>query len=222
MRISVAIQHHPSRAGLLPALREALELDAEIVDDPDPDTPSPATWPGYRLALERTPSEATHRLIVQDDVRPCADFAAVVAAAAAVHPSRVLVLCVCGQPRESASRVVRAAARGDSFVEIRSARWLPAMAVLWPAGIAEAVLGYVGKQTTWRPSFNADDEILGRSISGLGLVPVATVPSIVDHPDDVASVIKIRRKSPDRTTVVFDPGPGTERWTRQDVPFTVR
>ena len=44
----------------------------------------------------------------------------------------------------------------------------------------------------WPYAFNADDEIIGRLTRALGIPVYATVPSLVDHPDDVASIVGSR------------------------------
>lgn len=217
MRISAAIQHHPSRAALVPPLAAALApLAVEVVHDLEPETPSPATWPTYRRALAGTPPWATHRLVVQDDALPCALFASTVALAVAARPGRVIVLCVCGQPHEAAHDVLTARDRGEPFVDLERTRWLPTIAVVWPVEVIPRVLEFAAS-AGWPADFLADDEVLGRALLGLGLVAVATVPSLVDHPDVVPSVIGRHPAAaggrPERVAAYFLEDPSGVDWT---------
>lgn len=211
MRISVAIEHHPSRVELASALAAKLApLEVEIVADPIPDDPTPATWRTYRRALDETPAGATHRVVIQDDAVPCAGFAALLERAVAARPTELLVLCVCGNARLLGLDLCAALARGEAFVELRRERitFVPAVAVVWPVELAERVLAYVDAQARWEPYRLADDEVIYRAVTALGIVPVATVPSIIDHPDLAASIIGVWKpahgRNLSRTTVCFD------------------
>lgn len=211
MRISAAIQHHPARASLLAPLRASLApLDVQVAVDPLP-AGKPAAWRAYRLALESTPPDATHRLIVQDDAEPCADFALLLERAIAAEPDRLLVLCVCGLPAELARAVNLARHEGRAWAELRSPRWIPAIALLWPTPLIPEALDWIDRQTTWPRDFLADDEILMRTMAGLGETPLATVPSLVQHPDRVVSVIGKRKPldgaNPGRVAAWYDPAP---------------
>jgi len=99
VNLSVAIQHHPKRAHLLPALLESLALafpgvQTEVVTDPDPDAP-PSSWRTYRAALERRLG-GDSLLVIQDDAEPCDGFFAwKLERVLARHQGRLLVLCVC-------------------------------------------------------------------------------------------------------------------------------
>lgn len=210
MKVSVAIQHHPRRVDLLPPLLALLApLDVEVVADPSPDA-KPAAWRAYRLALETTPADATHRLVIQDDAEPCSNFDVLLERAIAARPDRLLVLCVCGEPRELARTMRDARERREPWAELRNPRWIPAVANVWPAALIPRALEWIDGHR-WPHSFVADDEILMRAMGGLGEVALAPVPSLVDHPDRVASVIGKRRPlaggNPGRVAAYFDPDP---------------
>lgn len=202
--LSVGIQHHPSRAELLPELLRLLEpLLVDVVSDPEPDA-APSTWRTYEAALLATPAGATHRLVIQDDAEPCDHLAEAVTAAVAARPDQLLVLCVCGQPVETAREMREAAAEGRPWAELLGQRWVPTIALVWPVGLIADGLAYMAGQR-WRPDF-ADDERIGRICQGLHVFPVATVPSLVDHPDRVPSVMDKwpagYGKNPDRVAVI--------------------
>lgn len=196
VRLSVAVQHHPKRDYLIEPLLAALgDPEPEVVAAPDPDG-RPNPWREYRRALETAPPKATHRLVFQDDAHPCRDFQKAARRAVAARPDALVVFCVLGAPRSWAARVTVAAGAGRSWAELdvhRLRTWLPVVAVSWPAALIEPALRWVDRQR-WPHSFVADDEVVGRVANGMPLPVLATVPSLVEHPDDVPS--SVGRRSP--------------------------
>lgn len=190
MNISAAIQSHPLRAEMAAAL--AVKLDAEVVVDPDPDAIR-NPWRTYRHALERTPADATHRLIVQDDTVPCGGFSEVLPAAVASRPDRLLTFFVGGHPVEHARRVYQACDRGDAWAQLDNLRWCPVLALCWPAAMIAPFLAWVDEQK-FPPAFRADDEIVGRWLRATKQTPLASVPSLIEHPDEVPSLIGRRAR----------------------------
>lgn len=214
-RISVAVQHHPARAELVDELLEQLP-GATLATDPDP-LGMRNPWRGYRNALETTPADATHRLIVQDDVRVCPGFLDAARAAVAAKPDRILSFFVAGNPYEHSQAVFAACARGSSWAELDNQRWCPAVCVCWPAAHVPAILAFVDAQG-WPDAFRADDEIIGRYCRHAGVLPLASVPSLVDHPDDVPSLLGNKAmygQDPGRVTACWigDCDPATIDWT---------
>lgn len=200
--LSIAIQHAPARAELAAALVADLgdAIPVELATDPDP--PPPGTppesplwnpWRTYRHAVETTPAWATHRLILQDDVLVCAGFSLAAARAVSARPDRPITFYVGGNARLAAARVLHAASRGLPWTDVPNYSWCPAVALAWPVRLLEPLLAYVDRQR-WNGSFRADDEIIGRFLRSVGEVPLATVPSLVDHPDDVPSLIGTRAR----------------------------
>lgn len=222
MRLSIAIQHHPRRAAIVPALVDAIGGHVEVVSDPAPDDPFPSPWRTYAHALERTPIRATHRVILQDDVFVCRDFARAVEDAVAARPDRLLSLFVAGAPAEHA-RAVRQACQADHpWCELDYMRWCPAVALVWPIRLIPACLEFVEAQR-WPDAFRADDEIIGRFLRQARERPLATVPSLVEHPDVEPSLVGDRTAAGrdhgrvaacfihpdcDPTSIDWAPGPG--------------
>ncbi len=186
VRLSIAVQHHPSRADIVGPLLDALP-GATLVPDPEPHS-FPSPWRTYRRALETTPPRATHRLIVQDDVVPCAGFLPAAEAALAAKPGRLVTFIVCGNPFEHAQAMFAACARGSQWAELDNQRWCPVVCLAWPVELIQPCLDFVAAQN-WPEEFTADDEIVGRYCQAAGHLPLATVPSLVDHPDDVPSLL---------------------------------
>ncbi len=186
IRLSIAIQHHPRRTDIVGPLLAALP-GAELATDPDP-TGKPSPWRTYRHALETTPIRATHRLIVQDDVVPCAGFHPAAIAALTAKPHRLVTFFVGGNPYEHARALRDASDRGSQWAELDTQRFCPVVCTAWPVELIHPFLAYVDAQH-WPEQFTADDEMVGRFCQHHEHVPLATVPSLVDHPDDVPSLL---------------------------------
>lgn len=219
MQLSVAIQHHPSRRDILGRLSGSLTgLDVEVVTDPEPESRIRSAWRTYRRALEQTPAWSTHRLIIQDDAVPCRSFPEVLQRAVAAKPDSLLVLCVNGIPVLNARAVQRAGAQGHSWVEyVIGQMIISTVALVWPVRLIGPTLDYIDAQN-WPDSFTSDDERVAKAMRALGEQAYATVPSLVDHPDDVESVCmkKPKYRNPARLTACFVPDccdPLTIDWT---------
>lgn len=186
MNVSIAIQTHPNRESMARAL--AGRIGGEIVVDPDPSGPRSA-WRTYRRCLETTPIDATHRLIVQDDAVVCRDFSIAARNAIAAQPDRVLLFFVGGSPRRYADAVMKACERDDLFVELDAKHWCPVVATAWPRRLISTLIEY--DDSNRNRFVLADDEICGRFLREVDEHPVATVPSLVEHPDEVKSLVGI-------------------------------
>lgn len=189
VKIASAIQAHPRREGMAEALAAQIP-GCEVVYDPDPyGYPSP--WRTYRTALEATPADATHRLILQEDTALCRNFAAAAEAAVAARPGRLVAFFVPGH-WELGSRVLEACRRDEAWALLDNFRFCPAVALCWPAGMIGELLEFVdGKK--WPETFRADDEIIGRYLHESRQWAYATVPSLVEHPDQVDSLMSVHR-----------------------------
>lgn len=188
IQLSIAIQHHPSRPGL-PA-RLARRLGAigapshfEVVKDPDPDGP-PNPWRTARLAWQRTPPWATHRLVVQDDAIPARDWQKRTIAAITAHPDEPLALFF-GQ--NSYHLGIAAYQACDGFYALPQTGWVPCVALCLPREQA-LDLGSFHLPHHDRPSV-ADDEVVLEWAHSRGLHALATRPSIFDHDDSQASLM---------------------------------
>jgi hypothetical protein len=182
--IVVRVQHHPAREALLPALLAELP-GAEVVVDPKPDRER-NPWRTYRACLERSvPDRTSHLLIVQDDVRLCRNFLPAVEMLAGAEP---LALFLGGAPQHSA-RLALAKPR-YSVVPLHFASFVPVVALLWPRAHVESVLRWL--ETAKLPGgagAKSDDAIIGRWSRKTRTQVYATTPSLVEHPDESASLI---------------------------------
>lgn len=180
---SVAIQHHPSRAHLVGALRARLG-EAEIVRDPDPDGPRSALRT-YREALRRTPKDARHRIVIQDDAWPVSEFRIAAEAAIREKPDSLIAFFVpgTGQQRQAMNR---AAALGHRWALLPRADWAPTVALCWPR---ELVYDFLTWSEEKFPFCEGDDGPVGAYVRARKLEVWATVPSLVEHPNTEPSLL---------------------------------
>jgi hypothetical protein len=186
VRLSVAIQAHPARTDQAEALAAA--TGGTVVYDPDPDG-HPSPWRTYRAALDATPADATHRLIIQDDAVACAGFRAAAEAAVAARPTEPVTFYHGGQPREHISRLRATVAQGLPWATFTRYRYIPAVALSWPVGLIAPSLAWIDEQR-WPVEFSADDEIIGRAFTQLRQPLHVTVPSLVQHTDMGPSLVR--------------------------------
>lgn len=186
MNISAAVQAHPSRA--LQAAALAAQIGAEVVFDPDPDHEVKSPWRTFRRLLETTPVDATHRFQIQDDAIVCPDFRDALELAVASRPDRLLVFFVGSEPKLHSNAVMKACDRDEAWAELAHAHWCPVVATCWPVWMIAPLLEFVDEQG-WRDSFFADDERVGRFVRAINHRPLASVPSLVEHPETTPSLV---------------------------------
>jgi hypothetical protein len=190
IQLAAAVQHHPSRAALIPGLLAGLDgLDVQVVEDPGGDRPD--TWRTHRACLEAMPEGASHLLVLQDDAALCQQFAGNLLAAVAERPEAIIALFVPGFPF-LARRIEQHREKGEMFAVLPAAAFTPVVAIVYPRTHVEGLLAHTDG-SRWpraRQLGTADDAVVAGYVRGLRLSVLATVPSLVDHRDDVPSVAK--------------------------------
>jgi len=185
----VRVQHHPSRAHLLPALFDRLDQHAEVVTDPNPEDRFPSPWRTYRECLTDPGGATSHLLVLQDDAVPCRNLVAACHLLARPEP---VVLFLGGAPVRMAMEARRAGVRGQRLVPwaLRAADWLPVVAVLWPVEVAGSFIEWCGSnRLPGDPNPRSDDAVAGRWARKTRQQVWVTVPSLVQHADVEPSLI---------------------------------
>lgn len=186
------------------ALAEEIGGDVEITYDPQPDARYRNPWRCYKHALQTTPDWATHRLVIQDDAEVCKHFAEVLPAMVASQPDRMLILFVGGYPSDHTLAITEACGRGDSWATLHNGRWCPCVAICWPRAMVDHFLAFCDERadrSLWDDErHRSDDERIGSFLNNTRQWPLASIPSLVEHPDMVQSLIG------DRTRMGQDPG----------------
>ncbi|MFI1226353.1 MULTISPECIES: hypothetical protein [unclassified Streptomyces] len=132
---------HPKRLALAEELRELLgELAPRIVVDPLPDGP-PTAVRTAALAWSSAPADATHHLVLQDDLLPSREFLAVLTEEVRSVPACCLSLYAGWSKRIGAAARLAAVAGKRRFVIEES--FIPAPALLLPADLARDAGAYL-------------------------------------------------------------------------------
>jgi hypothetical protein len=151
-----------------------------------------------------TPDHATHRIVLQDDCWPCTNFRERAEAAISDHPRSLIAFFVPGSPGGGRNRVLRASKMHEPYAPIGLGGWIPAVAVAWPVERALQFVSYV--EGSPRRHTRADDRAISVYARGHRVEVVATVPSLVQHPDVEPSLIGRRAsggRNPARVAALF-------------------
>ncbi len=216
--ILARIQHHPSRAELLPELKRRLRpLRVEVIAH-ESEPPSP--WAGYKLCLQNIPHAVKHLLIVQDDTVPAPHFAKAVRQIAKAHPTVPVCLFLSRLPRDASIEATRALRDDRRYVQLAWRSFLPVVAVLWPRAKAEEFLLWTQEGALLpgiRGEPRSDDAVGGRWKMVTRQTVLACVPSIIEHPDEVDSTIGKRSrysKAAARTAALIAEDAGAYDWSK--------
>lgn len=190
-RVVCRIQAHPARAHLWPDLLEAVKpLSTDIcVHSSDP----PSPWDGYKIALRSLiddPSKPTHGVVIQEDTIVCKNFAAAVEEIAKAKSDPVC-LFLSWLPNPIVKDAREALIKRESYIRARPAKFIPAVAILWPVESAERFLEWAesGVRLPGYPDqVRSDDACLGEWVRRKKETIWLTCPSLVEHPDNVDSV----------------------------------
>ena len=187
LRCQTVVQHDPRRSDLLPILLAALPADARVVVDPGATDARRSPWRCYRACLETLEPDASHLLVVQDDAIVCRDFHAVLDLVVAAQPDDPVALFVPGVGA-NARRVLAACQAEQRWCELDPLTWVPAVAIVWPRHHIASLLDFYDGRN-YPVTRTADDGIIGDWAKDTGTRVVACVPSLVDHPDTVRSLV---------------------------------
>ena len=187
----VRIQHRAGREWSLERLLENLSPAIEIVKDDGPDL---NPWRGYKLCLENLPEEG-HVCVIQDDTLVCKDFEKVLGLVADANPDEMVTLFLSKVPRRTVHRATVALGK-SRYVYCHPGDLVHVVGLLWPVGVAREFMEWATTDpVVIRGSARSvsDDAHVTRW-TRLKKKPVrATVPSIVQHPDDVESLVNANR-----------------------------
>lgn len=174
-----------------PALLKALSPLKAEVSAHSSDPPSP--WDGYKQALRSLlddPSDPTHGLVIQEDTIVCKNFAAAVTAIAEVKADPVC-LFLSWLPNPMARDARQALIKNERYIRARPAKFVPAVAILWPLESAARFLEWSesGVRLPGHPGqVRSDDACLAEWVRRKRETIWLTCPSLVEHPDNVDSV----------------------------------
>ena len=175
VRFSTAVMAHPRRREEAERLRDAYpELNVTVVFDPDPNGP-PATLRTARLAWAAVADDATHHLVLQDDVLLCRDFPAAVRQALCRAPEGALALFAAWS-MATAQAMRLAALAGASWTPVVD-DWTPTQALVLPAQQARDFAEHARELPDNRP----DNRAMATFLAERGLTTYVSIPNLVEH-----------------------------------------
>ncbi|WP_051326037.1 hypothetical protein [Glycomyces tenuis] len=174
VRLSAAIMTHPARAGHARELAARLpELDPVcVVDETGPDRGNLAN---ALRAWAAVGDDATHHLVLQDDVILCDRFTELVHSAVRSRPDEAVSL-FCEWGSRTATLVRAAAWQGLSWARAVD-MYTPSQALVMPRAVA---LDFVASAAD--PD-GPDDLALASHLRRTGVPSVVTVPNLLEHDD---------------------------------------
>ncbi len=204
--LAVRVQHHPSRADRISALLEALADfdDVQVVEDPGADV-KPDHWRSHRACLEAMPEDATHLLVLQDDVIRLEGFYLRIAQALGRHPEQVLLAFVPGFPRDRRMQMV-AKGKGQQFYPFTVGAYVPTVAIVYPRAVVHGLLDWADTNRGdrhRRPMRGADDGIVAHFCRIRRIRPFAMVPCAVEHDETAVSIGKAMRRGSHRRAALL-------------------
>lgn len=211
MKVSLAarVQSHPSRRELRERLLPGLAgMPVEIVET---DFSPPNPWHGYLECLDAPPAGTSHLLICQDDTVGCRNVTPACLSIAERWPTTPVCLFLGKLPMRTRKAALEAGVRGERYVDVHHGDFLPVVAILWP--VDKAVEFYEWGTRGGGPIRHrngrtlverSDDAMGGRWMRQTRQRIVATIPSLIEHPDDAPSTIS---KRPANRTALFWHGP---------------
>ncbi|MDN3241498.1 hypothetical protein [Glycomyces tritici] len=171
--LSTAIMTHPAREDRARKLAESLpDLNpAVLVDDTEPGR---GNLGNALRAWGAVGEDATHHLVLQDDVVPCDGFTALVRRAVGARPDAAISLfCEWGSRSATLARV--AARRGWGWARAVD-MYTPSQGLVMPRDTALAF-------AATEDAGGADDLALVAYLRGNGVENLVTVPNLLEHDD---------------------------------------
>lgn len=168
-KLSIAIQHHPSRLKRKKDLLEQLQDDrVKVIAEGD-------LWNNCKACLRSYDKDSTHILVLQDDIEVCRDFIPTVEKLIELRPNDHITLFT-----NRNAQAELAYKEGKKWLRIK--RWLMAQAYVVPVSMVEPFIEFADKNLVDGMVVFDDDRWCVFHL--FNHTPVyATVPSLVQHLD---------------------------------------
>lgn len=209
MKIAYRVQHAAGRNEALARLLAKIPPAVEVITDHEADT-DPNPWRNYRRCLEDLPNGVSHVCVLQDDALPCQNFGMRLNDAVEQRPDDLISLFVGGLPGASLKAFRKAQARGEGWCELpRPSKITHVVGLVWPVVLVAPFLAWYDEEKDMIPypqPHRSDDMVVSYWLKTAKpwRTAWATVPCLVEHPDDLGSVAQRREKSgPGRRAIAF-------------------
>lgn len=175
IRVCGAVMAHPRRREEAEALARLDPAGAtRVVLDPEPDGPPTAARTTKR-AWSSVPDDATHFLVLQDDVQLAEGFFEHARKAAERLPEDAIAFYANWNSRNGAAVRMAAAAGADWATAVNE--YAPCLALMLPAEVARGYAGYAVRNGDGWPC----DVLMFRYLKALGVPIRIAVPNTVEH-----------------------------------------
>jgi hypothetical protein len=185
--IQVRIQHWPPRPQGLERLLARAPSATVVADDGEGRT---NPWRGYKKCLSDLPASG-HVAVLQDDTVPCVNFELALERVVAARPDSVISLFVGGLNNVTRKHYYESCRVGSHWSPIYFRDIHHVCALVWPVDLARDFMLWT--ETCKIPGHSriprSDDAIVGSWAKQTKRTVWATVPSLVQHPDDMPSTI---------------------------------
>ncbi len=111
-------------------------------------------------------------------------------------------------------RYWEAQTRGESWCQLAPTEWVPVVALAWPVALIAGFLKWCDGRKYGPESIRADDHIVGEWARLTGQRVLATIPSLVEHPDDTESLVNRSRQTARRALSFAEDGAARIDWNR--------
>jgi hypothetical protein len=175
--------HHPTRRDGLARLIEACRpLTPRVVVDPNPSGP-PSPLRTAKLAWLAVAPDATHHLVLQDDVVPVAGFASHLERALTAQANAAVALYVNWNSPFNSYLVRLAAVLGSQWAWLTDREFAPTLGLVLPA----AIVSPLAERLAGAPDeFRHDDKLVAAFCRERSVPIVATVPQLLEHAGDLS------------------------------------
>lgn len=191
------MQHAAGRDEPLARLLPLLPRAVEVITDTETSVPNPMR--NYLRCLENIPKGYTHVCVIQDDALPCKRFASQVKKAVAEKPDDVISLFVGGLPNRTRKGFYQAMQTGARWTPVYFRDITHVVALVWPVPLAQHFLAWYPQTRIPGPvPPRSDDAVVGFWARTTKHQVWATVPCLVEHPDDFPSTIRSTSRFGDR------------------------
>lgn len=190
MKLHFRVQHLAGRDEPLERLLKRLPPAVEVITDHVGEDERPNPLRNYLRCLADPPKRATHLIVIQDDAIPCKGIESKVKAAIDEKPDEVISLFVGGLSGSTKKNFLMALKRGDHWTQIYFREIHHVVALVWPVRLAADFLEFVSTaKIPGAPYARSDDAVVGYWARKTKNYFWATVPCLVEHPDDVPSTV---------------------------------
>jgi hypothetical protein len=198
VRIHYRVQHTVGRDQALERLLRLLPPAVEVVTDHDINDPNP--FRNYLRCLEGAPPDATHLCVLQDDALPCQGFEVLLKEAVGERPDEVISLFVGGLPGRTRKDFLAAQLNGERWSKVWFREIHHVVALVWPSVLAQDFLDWwASEPRVPGPKVQrSDDAVVGYWARTTHRLFWATVPCLVEHPDDFPSIVQGTNRFGDR------------------------